>query len=798
MPIEKESVVKNYLNKFLSSTPIYSDLSGGINVRKNQIELNTNEFFYGKNIYLNSNMGIVGRGGIRKILPSVVPGDPNIEEINGLYQARFSKGDILIACRGYNVYAWNGSTWTNLTSGITRTSIPLDIYTFTFYNDYLIIADGANYPLKVSYNGTAFTVTEMTNAPKCNYVFSWYSFLVFAGDGTNKVYFSAANDIDTYPLENYLLVGGNKDNQPITAISSILGNIIVFKKNSTYTITGNTTDNLVVTQLNPNIGCIAENCVTNTRTDVYFLSHNGVWRITSGLSFEYLSEKILPRFQTLSKTYVNYNRPVIAYNSYKEQIWLSVDYNNDYYHDRVFVYDIIMNHAITEYYFYEGASENYNPKILAQYYYNGNTRLISVNRKDGYIRIHDSHFSEGVYGDDGKTVYAEYESKLFNLGDPNRLKSLRYYYIYGNVYGGSSIANDIIMAYYPQLNSKATSSITLHNPVRGATSHIYNNNLYVIGGYNGSVFQYIQKIDLSSGVKTLIAFPTGVSATAYHASVFYNNNIYIFGGWNGSSILNRIIKFNVITETFTVLTNTMNTAREWHTANLVGTKIYLIGGFNGSYLSSIEEFNTVSETCINKTSLTYAVSLHSSAVYNDKIYIFGGFPTTNNSQHVRYYDTTNDTITELGSIMPISVWEHGSIEFNVSGIDYAYLFCGYSSGDVFDSVYRFKFSDNTFSLVNNMPYGTYWFSICKDSNYIYIAGGQSIGENNITFKYTNDMVNFTSVSSTMVIGSRQVIPSVIGSIPYKFISIKISTPVNWNDLVINGYMLDYIIWQRRD
>lgn len=443
MPIENEQVVKNYLNKYLCSTPIYSDLSGGLNVRNNQVEIKTNEFFSGKNIYLNNNMGIVGRYGIRKLID--IPLTNDSQEINGVYFANFIAGGVIIACSGYSVYAWRigvSTDWELLTGSITRNYPSSNLYTFAFYEDTLIIADGTNYPLKVTYDGTNFSVTEMTLAPKANYVYVWYSYVFFAGDGTNKIYFSAAGNINDYPLENYIAIGGGVDRTPITALCSLFGYLIIFKETATYALSGATSDTFTVSQINNNVGCIVPNCATLAKNEIYFFGQNGVWKIDSSLSFKYISMNILPRFQYLPKQFTTSNRPIIIYNPYKEQVWLSVDYNNDGFHDMVFVFDTIVNDAITEYYFYTSndGSINFNPKVFAKYLYNGNYRIIAFNGKDRYLRIYDSHWTEGVVGDDGYIVDAEYESKLFNLGDPQKFKSLRYYTVYGQIgYGMKAI-----------------------------------------------------------------------------------------------------------------------------------------------------------------------------------------------------------------------------------------------------------------------------------------------------------------------------------------------------------------------
>lgn len=788
--IVNEQIIKNSLNRFLNTTPIYSDFKKGLNKLNNQAEIDINELYTADNMVLSVDMGLYSRGGVGKLISVEVPQQSTLT-IKGLFHARFSKGDKIIVCIGRYIYAWHNNSWLLLSGSLTRTD-PVD-YSFAFMNDTLIIADGVNKAVKITYDGSNFNVNEITNAPITKFVVAFYNFLFFAGDNTNKVYFSSAGNIDDYPVENSFSIGGSKDNSQITGITTLLGNLIVFKKNSTYYVSGSTSDTFTITQISNSIGCIFDGCYDEAENSIYFLGQNGLWRLTSGMSLEYLFTKLQPLFYNFN---FSYYRPKIIFNPDKRQIWLIVGYSTTI---KVFVFDLVVS-AFSTYSFYKDDNVNMFPIVNAKYY-NQNSGIINVigcNEKDRYVRIYDVY---DYITDDGYEVYAELETKLFNLGDPLRFKSLRSYTAFGSTGAESSneVANGVINKFDTTNNTNTKFSYYLNDFVRGNTAHYYNNKIYVFGGYNGNVINKVQIIDLS---QNSVSYGADMPiALAYHSSVLYNNKIYLFGGWKGGSDYNKkVYIYDITNNSWSYLDDSkdMPTPRSWCTANLYGSKVYVIGGYNSTgYLNVNEEFDLNTLTWTTKQSMSYTRALHSSVLYNNKIYLFGGFPISpfNNAINVSYYDITNNTYTNIGNIMPESLYEHGSV--NIS--NYGYIVGGYNyqTSNGSKNVYKFDFSNNTFSKVGELFYKNYWFGITNDTTNIYVIGGISLYDAKIGFKFTNDFTSFTTQQQGLICNEKQIITSVVSNALYKFVSVILKIKLGYTSINVRGITLDYMMWVRR-
>jgi len=789
MAIENEQYVKNSLNKYLYTTPIYSDFKGGLNKLNNQSEININELYTANNIILNKDMGLYGRGGVSKLIETQIPEHIN-STVNGLFHARFSKGDKLIACINYFIYVWHNNNWVLLTSNLTRQSC--SNYCFAFLNDNLIITDGVNKPVRIQYDGSNFTVSELNDAPITKFVVAYQSRLFFAGDNTNKLYFSSVTDLTSYPLENTISIGGSIDNSYITSITSVLGYLVIFKKNSTYYLSGSSNDTFTITQLSNSIGCLYDNCSCEAENNVYFLGQNGIYRITSGMSIEFLSQKIYTMFQNVTQSFL----PKIIHNPYMRQIWCIVGYGSgtDYL---VFVYDLVVN-AFSTYTFYKDENVNIFPLIIAKYYNSdGNIKIIGCNDKDRYVRIYDSEY----YGvrDDGYDSYAEIETKLLNLGDPLKYKSIVYYTAFGssNENNTNYASNSVINRFDASNNTNTQLSYYLLNTVRSHTSEYSSNKIYVVGGFDGKNLNKLQIIDLTnSNVYYGADIPIGISG---HCSVLWNNKIYVFGGFTTNDIAtNNVYVYDILSNSWTKLDNSKNmpTSRGFATATLYNNKVYIIGGYDNSYaINKIEVFDLINETWETKNNLPNARTNHSAILFNNNIYLFGGYPSVN-YKNVTIYDIQNDSFTDLGNIMPQELFDMCGINFN----NYGYLFNGYNpiTAKGVTNIYKFDTNDNSFTNVCNTIYENYRLSLCKDSQYIYNIGGISLYDAKIYFKYTNDFSTVITKNQNLVLNSKQPILNEVSNYLYKFISIGIKIKTGYSNVNVRGLLLDYFMWSRRE
>jgi hypothetical protein len=148
------------------------------------------------------------------------------------------------------------------------------------------------------------------------------------------------------------------------------------------------------------------------------------------------------------------------------------------------------------------------------------------------------------------------------------------------------------------ITNETTTKVPNMNGKRSCHQSIkYENDIYVIGGYNGGPLNTVKKInmnDLSSGWTQMSAMN---EKRGYFAAALYDKYIYVFGGYNGRT-LSSVERYDIPNNKWEILNSKMNMKRCAHAAVTVGDKIYIIGGWDENYnrLNSIEIFDISSNT----------------------------------------------------------------------------------------------------------------------------------------------------------------------------------------------------------
>jgi N-acetylneuraminic acid mutarotase len=155
-----------------------------------------------------------------------------------------------------------------------------------------------------------------------------------------------------------------------------------------------------------------------------------------------------------------------------------------------------------------------------------------------------------------------------------------------------------------------------------------------IGGHVGTNEEYDLATEKWTS-KASMPTPRIVFATAV-----YQNKIYCIGGKTAEG-------FTAVNEAYDpeidswVTKTSMPTARGWLTANIVNKKIYVISG------TSNEVYDPITDTWTTKTSPPKIASFGGvSAVYENKIYVFGGLSEDQHYNLNQIYDTETDTWSE--------------------------------------------------------------------------------------------------------------------------------------------------------
>jgi len=136
----------------------------------------------------------------------------------------------------------------------------------------------------ISYNGSAYSVANGGITPQ--YVKVHKNRIYCANLNSSTVYFSDAGNPSSFPVNNFILINTN-DGQNITGIDDILDNLVIFKDESVWILTGeplgagNTTTigNLQLRQANSPVGCSAFRTIAKVEQTLFFMHYSGIYAL---------------------------------------------------------------------------------------------------------------------------------------------------------------------------------------------------------------------------------------------------------------------------------------------------------------------------------------------------------------------------------------------------------------------------------------------------------------------------------------------------------------------------------------
>jgi N-acetylneuraminic acid mutarotase len=320
----------------------------------------------------------------------------------------------------------------------------------------------------------------------------------------------------------------------------------------------------------------------------------------------------------------------------------------------------------------------------------------------------------------------------------------------------------------------------------GHTATLYQDKIYVIGGYNGSELNttYIYTITSNTWSQGTNV-PIGMHN---HAATLYQDKIYVIGGWSGYELNTTYI--------YDITNNTWSTGRDipitlsQHTATLYQDKIYVIGGYNGKTLNTMYIYDIASDTWSQGINVPTIVRMHTATLYQDKIYVIGGFANTldniTNYNTVYIYNITNNTWSQ-GTNVVKGIRNHTATLYQ----DKIYVIGGQTSTTYFNTTYIYDIPNNTWSRSMNVPTPISRHATILYHNHIYNVGGRTTNEVCLKTVYTYSLgydisdIHVNTPKKTIVEGE-------MGEIEYKAnipIAVRSHTTTLYQDkiYVIGGY-----------
>jgi N-acetylneuraminic acid mutarotase len=301
----------------------------------------------------------------------------------------------------------------------------------------------------------------------------------------------------------------------------------------------------------------------------------------------------------------------------------------------------------------------------------------------------------------------------------------------------------------PIISATTESAWTTKTPMPKAAVHFkaeaVNNKIYVFGP--NVTYQY----DLSSWL-TKQPMPSYRSS---FATTTYQNRIYCIGGRTniGPSAANEVY---IPASDSWESKQAMSTPRHGLDANVVNDKIYLISGLVPdnrwpnvnveSYKSFImtnatEEYDPSTDTWVTKAPIPKAAAYYSSAVIDNKIYIFSldyfKQKDGNYESLTQIYDPNTDTWTN-GNPPPYAVDMAGSTAITNSDFKRIYVIGGRSSSlqVAYNQIYNP--ATDSWSLGAPLPTPRYALAVCSLNKKIYTFGGYQGAFGTVSLRANNE------------------------------------------------------------
>jgi N-acetylneuraminic acid mutarotase len=207
--------------------------------------------------------------------------------------------------------------------------------------------------------------------------------------------------------------------------------------------------------------------------------------------------------------------------------------------------------------------------------------------------------------------------------------------------------------------------------ISGMACATVGTNIFLFGGrsnpnsVNGyPSYGYVMKFDTTNETLTIISeeYKSGSNGISGASAASIGSMIYLFGGIPGSlDCLTWVSKFNADNEAFEV-SNTYIPEKRFSTAcAAVGKKAYIFGGTISNTLSNtgydnVFCYNSEDDSCgYTEAKLPYGLHSMACAVFEEKVYLFGGKKSVSATNAVMLFDPVNNKVDVLPATLPTNM-----------------------------------------------------------------------------------------------------------------------------------------------
>lgn len=240
--------------------------------------------------------------------------------VKGMHATRKSDGtEVTLFVHGTTLYSINESTGA-LTSIKTGLNASATRYRFVTVNDVVYYVNG--------YDGLRkwnFSTESQVNAINYTHI-AEHKGMLFLVIEDNKLVFSNFADYETFTSTDFIYVPSPKTGDPISAIISLNGVLIIWTKGRKFILSGDDNATFMLGEAPDLKGTYTQESVCADKNHAYYLSDDGVYR-TNGSEGQLLSENIYEDIRTLQ----NRDKAIMATAQGRLYLWYpeaGVSYNN--------------------------------------------------------------------------------------------------------------------------------------------------------------------------------------------------------------------------------------------------------------------------------------------------------------------------------------------------------------------------------------------------------------------------------------------------------------------------------------
>lgn len=355
------------------------------------------------NIVYDTDFSAQTRKGYTKLLTTALT-----NFIGGMYAYYKSDGTKqLVYGSGTALYKYDGAGGSTALSGTPASFTTGRQWSFDQLLDNLYACNGVDGLFK--YNGTSYSQiipasppNGMSFIPQFMCVHKNRAYL--ANANSSILYFSDSGNLDSYPANNFIQINTN-DGENITGISHILDNLIIFKDESVWILTGeplgagNTTTigNLQLRRANSPVGCSAFRTIQQVEQTVFFMHHTGLYALQN-YSVQPISPKLQQTFKTgMNSAFISLSWGV--YNSLEQKYLVGYPSAASTKPDMVIMYDIGEHQYALWDHMPGGCAVNYRFSGLTD------TTLMGDPNKGNIFNLFQVGYYD-IYGDNGTATGA--------------------------------------------------------------------------------------------------------------------------------------------------------------------------------------------------------------------------------------------------------------------------------------------------------------------------------------------------------------------------------------------------------